>query len=35
MATPDKDIPEELPANAHCIVIVPSVKTAAFLVGGN
>src|SRR5690349_8619224 len=34
MATPDKGIPEELLANAHCIVIVPSVKTAAFLVGG-
>src|SRR5579871_6371957 len=34
MATPDKGIPEELLENAHCIVIVPSVKTAAFLVGG-
>src|SRR5689334_21740292 len=34
MATPDKGIPEEMLANAHCIVIVPSVKTAAFLVGG-
>src|SRR5438552_1817281 len=34
MATPDKGIPEELLANAHCIVIVPSLKTAAFLVGG-
>src|SRR3954454_3416915 len=34
MATPDKGIPEEMLANAHCIVIVPSLKTAAFLVGG-
>src|SRR5581483_7245828 len=34
MATPDKGIPEDMLANAHCIVIVPSVKTAAFLVGG-
>ncbi len=34
MATPDKGIPEDLLANAHCIVIVPSVKTAAFLIGG-
>jgi SH3 domain-containing YSC84-like protein 1 len=34
MAAPDKGIPEELLANAHCIVIVPSLKTAAFVVGG-
>ena len=34
MATPDKGIPEELLTNAHCIVIVPGLKTAAFLVGG-
>src|SRR2546423_3043776 len=34
MATPDKGIPQEMLANAHCIVIVPSLKTAAFLVGG-
>ncbi len=34
MATPDKGIPEELLANAHCIVIVPNMKTAAFVVGG-
>jgi SH3 domain-containing YSC84-like protein 1 len=33
MATPDKGIPQDLLANAHCIVIVPSVKTAAFVVG--
>jgi lipid-binding SYLF domain-containing protein len=34
MATPDKGIPEDLLANAHCIVIVPGLKAAAFLVGG-
>ena|SRR5688572_529547 len=34
MATPDKGIPEELLAGAHCIVIVPGLKTAAFVVGG-
>lgn len=34
MATPDRGIPEEMLANAHCIVIVPGLKTAAFLVGG-
>ncbi|MGO4882371.1 MAG: lipid-binding SYLF domain-containing protein [Bryobacteraceae bacterium] len=34
MATPDKGIPQDLLAEAHCIVIVPGMKTAAFLVGG-
>jgi len=34
MAAPDKGIPEEMLANAHCIVIVPGLKTAAFVVGG-
>jgi lipid-binding SYLF domain-containing protein len=34
MAVPDKGIPEDLLGNAHCIVIVPGLKTAAFLVGG-
>jgi SH3 domain-containing YSC84-like protein 1 len=34
MATPDKSIPQELVENAHCIVIVPELKTAAFVVGG-
>jgi lipid-binding SYLF domain-containing protein len=34
MAAPDKGIPQDLLANAHCIIIVPSLKTAAFLVGG-
>ncbi len=34
MATPDKGIPQDMLANAHCIVIVPGLKTGAFLVGG-
>ena len=34
MATPDKGIPQDLLDKAHCIVIVPSLKMAAFLVGG-
>jgi SH3 domain-containing YSC84-like protein 1 len=34
MATPDKGIPTELLEKAHCIVIVPELKTAAFIVGG-
>src|SRR5438094_771035 len=34
MATPDKCIPQDMLAHAHCIVIVPGLNTAAFLVGG-
>src|SRR5689334_15851432 len=34
MAAPDKGIPQDMLANAHCIVIVPSLKTAAFVFGG-
>lgn len=34
MKTPDKGIPEDLLAKAHCIVIVPGLKKAAFIVGG-
>jgi lipid-binding SYLF domain-containing protein len=34
MGTPDKGIPQDLLAKAHCIVIVPSLKTGAFIVGG-
>jgi lipid-binding SYLF domain-containing protein len=34
MAAPDKGIPEDLLEKSHCIVIVPGLKTAAFLVGG-
>lgn len=33
MATPDKGIPQDLLANAHCIVIVPGLKTAGFILG--
>ena len=31
MAAPDKGIPQELIEKAHCIVIVPDLKTAAFI----
>lgn len=34
MSAPDKGIPQEMLEHAHCIVIVPDLKTAAFLVGG-
>ena len=34
MATPDKGIPDELLEKAHCIVVVPDLKTAAFIAGG-
>jgi lipid-binding SYLF domain-containing protein len=34
MTAPDKGIPKELLENAHCIVIVPDLKTAAFVIGG-
>jgi SH3 domain-containing YSC84-like protein 1 len=34
MGAPDKGIPQELLENAHCVVIVPNLKTAAFVVGG-
>ena len=34
MAAPDKGIPQEMLDHAHCIVIVPDLKTAAFVVGG-
>jgi lipid-binding SYLF domain-containing protein len=35
MGTPDKGIPQELLENAECIVIVPGMKKAAFIIGGN
>ena len=35
MATPDKGIPQEMLENAHCIVIVPELKKAAFVIGAN
>src|SRR5436305_2686634 len=34
MAAPDKGIPQEMVEHAHCIVIVPDLKTGAFIVGG-
>src|SRR4029079_6092480 len=34
MAAPDKGIPQDLLENAHCLVIVPNLKTAAFIGGG-
>ena len=33
MSTPDKGIPQEMIEHASCIVIVPDLKTGAFLVG--
>ncbi len=35
MATPDKAIPKELLGKCQCIVIVPGMKKAAFIVGAN
>src|SRR4051812_40852258 len=34
MAAPDKGIPQDLLEKAHCMVIVPGLKTAAFVFGG-
>jgi len=34
MSTPDKGIPQDLLGKAHCVVIVPGLKQAAFVVGG-
>jgi SH3 domain-containing YSC84-like protein 1 len=34
MATPDNGIPQELLQKSHCLVIVPDLKTAAFVFGG-
>jgi lipid-binding SYLF domain-containing protein len=33
MAAPDRGIPQDMLEHAHCIVIVPDLKTAAFIVG--
>jgi lipid-binding SYLF domain-containing protein len=33
MNTPDKGIPEQITSGAHCVVVVPSYKKAAFAVG--
>jgi len=35
MRTPDKAIPQDLLESSACIVIVPGMKKAAFIVGGN
>lgn len=34
MSAPDKGIPKDMMEDAHCIVIVPEMKTAAFVFGG-
>ena len=33
-AVPDKDIPQELWDRAECVIVVPSLKKAAFVIGG-
>ena len=33
-AAPDKDIPQELWDRATCVIVIPSVKKAAFVFGG-
>ena len=33
-ATPDKDVPQELWQRAECIAVIPNVKKAAFVFGG-
>src|SRR5260370_22885055 len=33
MATPDKSIPGGILAGAHCVVVIPSYKKGAFVVG--
>src|SRR6185503_18059478 len=34
MKTPDKGIPQDLLSKADCVIILPNVKKAAFVVGG-
>ncbi len=34
MATPDKGIPQDLLEKAHCVIVVPGLKQAAFGLGG-
>jgi len=34
MSTPEKGIPRDLLAKAHCVVIVPALKKGGFIVGG-
>jgi lipid-binding SYLF domain-containing protein len=33
-ATPDKDIPQDLWENAKCLAVIPGLKKAAFVIGG-
>src|SRR5258708_17243912 len=33
-AVPDKDIPQDLWEKAECVIVVPGLKKAAFVVGG-
>src|SRR5437870_9118596 len=33
-ATPDKDVPQELWERAECVAVIPNVKKAAFIIGG-
>src|SRR5262249_36336364 len=33
-AVPDKDIPQDLWTKAQCVLVVPSLKKAAFIIGG-
>ena len=33
--TPDRDIPQDLLQKAHCIVVVPSMKSGAFVIGAD
>lgn len=34
MSAPDKGIPQDLLAKAQCVIVIPGVKKAAFVVGG-
>lgn len=34
MSVPDKSIPQSILSSAHCLVVVPSYKKAAFVIGG-
>src|SRR6202035_1334780 len=34
MATPDKGIPMDIAAKAHCVAVIPGYKKGAFIVGG-
>lgn len=34
MATPDKSIPQSILSSAYCVIVIPSMKKAAFVVGG-